>query len=273
MVILVVIGAAAATAVVIGVSLRQWPASDPAAAVSASVGRELQDGGRMASLLRARLDPGTATGLALTVASIGVVLGGILTGVLLYLVESHAGVLSVDTSIADWAAAHASSVSTAFLRLVTQLGSTPVVIAVAAVTGVVEFRRLRSRSLWLFLLLVVGGGTRGRESHQARRGAGETRDRSTSALLRHFVPQRPHRHRRGLLRSPRVGPIPRSDAGGPRDPGRGGRRDRRRGRMFADAVGRPLVHRCPCGARRRVGLVRLVRDRDGRAIASFRRTS
>jgi undecaprenyl-diphosphatase len=63
----------------------------------------------------------------------------------------------VDTAVADWAAAHASGLSTAILRGLTLLGSTPVVIGVTLVVGVIEFRRVWSRSLWLFLTLVVGG--------------------------------------------------------------------------------------------------------------------
>ena len=156
MVVLVVMGSAAVAAVVVGFAMLQWPASDPAATLSASVSRELR-GDVASSFLRARLDPSTVTGLALTVASILVVLGGVVTGVLLYLVRTHAGVLGIDTSVADWAAAHATALSTGSLRLITQLGSTPVVIVIVVATGVAEFRRIRSRSLWSFLLVVVGG--------------------------------------------------------------------------------------------------------------------
>jgi membrane-associated phospholipid phosphatase len=148
MVILMVVSTSAVAAVVVGFAVHRWPAADPAAGLSESVSR---------SFLRARLDPSTATGLALTAASICVVTGGIVVGILLYLVRAHAGILVVDTTVANWAAAHATGPSTTLLRALTQLGSTQVVIVVTLVAGVVEFRRIRSRSLWLFLVLVVGG--------------------------------------------------------------------------------------------------------------------
>ena len=154
--IVVLVLASVTAATVVGLAMRRWPSADPAAEASESVGRELQNDPRFRSL-RARLDPTTATGFALTAASICVVLGGVVLGVLFYLVRSRAGVLDVDRAVADWAAAHASGMATTILRGLTLLGSTPVVVGVTVVVGVIEFRRVRSRSLWLFLTLVVGG--------------------------------------------------------------------------------------------------------------------
>ncbi len=157
MVIMVMLGAGVMAAVAVGLVVRRWPSADPAAGVSLSINRELRTHRGLRSFLRARLDPSTATGFALTTASVCVVLGGIVVGVLFYLVRARGGVIDIDTRVADWAAAHATHVSTPILRAVTQLGSTPVVIVVSLVVGMAEFRRIRSRSMWLFLALVVGG--------------------------------------------------------------------------------------------------------------------
>ena len=156
MVILATLLGSALTAIVVAVAVRRWPAADPAADVSGSVGRKLQRD-RGPRFVRARLDPTTLTGLALTVASICVIVGGVVAGILFYVVRSRVGGLDVDMAVADWAATHASNASTTLLRAFTLLGSTPVVIGVGLVVGVIEYRRIRSRSLWLFLTLVIGG--------------------------------------------------------------------------------------------------------------------
>jgi membrane-associated phospholipid phosphatase len=156
MVILVLILVTATSAVLVGFAVSRWPSSDPAAEVSESVRLTLRRTQR-STFVRARLDPSTATGLALTVASACVVLGGIVAGVLFYLVRAHSGTLDVDTAVADWAAAHASSSSTAIMRAVTMLGSTPVIVGVTLVVGLIELRRIPNWSLVLFLTLTVGG--------------------------------------------------------------------------------------------------------------------
>jgi membrane-associated phospholipid phosphatase len=156
MTIVVLLVVAGTSGVLVNLAMRRWPAADPAAEASDAVRQALQHK-RGKGLLRARLDPSAVTGLALTVASICVVVGGVVAGILFYLVRSRTGVPRVDSEVANWAAAHATGLSTTILRAVTLLGSTPVVIAVSLVVGAIEFRRLRSRSLWLFLTLAVGG--------------------------------------------------------------------------------------------------------------------
>ncbi len=157
MVIAVLLLASTFAGVLAGFAISRWPAADPAGSASASVAREMRDRGHLRSFVRDRLDPETVTGLALTAASVCIVAGGIIVGLLAYVVRAKAGVIDVDSRIAQWAATHATSVSTSLLRGVTQLGSTPVVVAVTLVVGLIEFRRIRSRSLWLFLVLAVGG--------------------------------------------------------------------------------------------------------------------
>ncbi len=157
MVIAVLLLASTLAGLLAGFAISRWPAADPAGSASASVAREVRDRGGLRSFVRDRMDPETVTGLALTAASVCIVSGGIVVGVLAYVVRANAGVIDVDAKVAQWAATHATSLSTAFLRTVTQLGSTPVVVAVTLGVALLEYRRIRSRSLWLFLVLAVGG--------------------------------------------------------------------------------------------------------------------
>ncbi|MEO5679577.1 MAG: phosphatase PAP2 family protein, partial [Acidimicrobiales bacterium] len=96
-------------------------------------------------------------GLGLGAAALGVVAGGVALGVLFLLVRSRTGFNQMDLAPARWAARHATSTSTAVLRVVTYLGSTVFVVPLVVAVGVVELRRLPNRSLPAFLLLVEGG--------------------------------------------------------------------------------------------------------------------
>jgi undecaprenyl-diphosphatase len=84
-------------------------------------------------------------------------MGGAAIGVLVYMVRAHTGLSGVDRSLAVWGAGHATGLSTAVLRVITQLGATVTIVAVTVLAGAWEYRRLRSRSVALFLGLVVVG--------------------------------------------------------------------------------------------------------------------
>ena len=92
-------------------------------------------------LLRSRLDPGTATGLALTLALGAAVLGGLLLGLLAYLMRTNDRLGRPRPSVGQWGADHATHWSTQLLQLVTDLASTPMTIAVIVVVAVVEMIR------------------------------------------------------------------------------------------------------------------------------------
>jgi len=110
-----------------------------------------------ARLLRGRLDPAAATGLALTLALGVTILGGIVVGLLAYLMRSSGTLTSLDRSVGQWGADHATHWSTQGLQLVTDLASTPVAILLIVVVGVAEM--LWSRNKWIlpFLVTVVLG--------------------------------------------------------------------------------------------------------------------
>lgn len=107
--------------------------------------------------MAARLDPAAVTGLALTVAMVFAIGGGLLLGMLAYLVRTNSHLIGIDNSVARWGNRHASVLSTHGLNLITQLGATYTVIALCVVLAVAE--TLRTRSVWIvpFLVVVVGG--------------------------------------------------------------------------------------------------------------------
>jgi membrane-associated phospholipid phosphatase len=108
-------------------------------------------------LVHGRLDPATATGLALTLALGLAIVGGVLIGVLAYLVRSSGSLVRADFSVGQWGVDNATSWSTDALRLVTQLGNTYVVIAVLVLVALVEYVRVPNRWVPVFLVAVVAG--------------------------------------------------------------------------------------------------------------------
>jgi membrane-associated phospholipid phosphatase len=106
---------------------------------------------------RRRFDPKTATGLALVVGMLIVVLGGALVGVLAYLVRSHSGLQDIDNSVAPWGATHATAFAHDVVQAVTELGGTTGLLIVVVTVAVIEMIRRPSRWLPVFLVVVALG--------------------------------------------------------------------------------------------------------------------
>ena len=83
--------------------------------------------------------------------------GGVLLGVLAYLVRTNSHLIGIDNSVAKWGNRHASATSTHVLNAVTQLGSIYMVIVLCVVLAVAE--TIRERSVWVvpFIVAVIGG--------------------------------------------------------------------------------------------------------------------
>jgi membrane-associated phospholipid phosphatase len=112
---------------------------------------------RAVRFLRRRLDPGAATGLALTVA-LGLILAAALGfGLVSDMVTSQTGLYRYDASAAGWGADNATPTSTWLLGLVTWLGSTVTVLAVTVALGALEWLRRRRLAVLAFLVMVVVG--------------------------------------------------------------------------------------------------------------------
>ena len=132
------------------------PTPTPAVAAAESVGHTLSRHRRLLDVEQ-RLDPRTETGLALTIALGVVFVGGLLLGVLAYLMRTNARLVDADASVAQWGADHSSDVSERGLTLITHLGATPVVIVLAAVLAIVEYIRRPNRWIVPFLIIVILG--------------------------------------------------------------------------------------------------------------------
>jgi len=140
---------------------RRYPATAaaeaPARAASGKLAEEAAHRPWLSNLLRTRLDPSTATGLALTLALVVAILGGLVLGALAYLMRTNAALVNIDNSVGQWEFDHATPLSTHGLHAVTQLADTYTVIALIAIVSVVEFLRLPNRWIPVFLVTVVLG--------------------------------------------------------------------------------------------------------------------
>jgi membrane-associated phospholipid phosphatase len=129
----------------------------PALTTARKVGETVRRHPRLRALLKARLDPTVATGLALTLALVLVIGGGVLFGLLTYLVRTNAHLAGLDSSVAKWGDRHSSATSMHLLGDITQLGSIYVVIALCLALGIAE--TIRGRTVWVapFILAVMVG--------------------------------------------------------------------------------------------------------------------
>lgn len=144
------------------VAALQYPTAAGAAppateAAGRKLGKESVRHAWLGRLLRGRLDPGTATGLALTLALAVAVVGGLLLGVLAFLARSNARLVELDRSVGQWGADHETHRSTQLLQLVTDLASTPWTVIVMVVVAAVEMIRAPNRWIPPFLITVVVG--------------------------------------------------------------------------------------------------------------------
>ena len=125
--------------------------------VTQAVREELRRSQRARRFLRSRMEPGVATGLALTGAMLSAIVAGTIIGVIVYMVRRNTGVVGWDLHVAIWAGDHANPVSTRILDLVTGLGMTVTIVVCSVAAAIYGHRRWHRPSVWLFLLLVVGG--------------------------------------------------------------------------------------------------------------------
>jgi membrane-associated phospholipid phosphatase len=125
----------------------------PALAAGRAAGDRAASHSGRRRFLAARLDPAAATGLALTLALIVTIAGGVMFGVLAYLVRTNAHLNRIDRSVAVWGHDHATALSTHGLNVVTQFGATLTAIFVCIVLAVIE--TIRTRSPWIVPFLVV----------------------------------------------------------------------------------------------------------------------
>jgi membrane-associated phospholipid phosphatase len=132
-------------------------AATPSLAAAKAVGTEIGHHSRLRRTIKSRLNPEAATGLALTIGLGAVVVGGLLLGVLAYLVRSNSQLVHLDASVAQWGADHSGPVSERGLDVVTQLGGTWLVVLLAIVVALVGYVRRPNRWIPVFLVTVLVG--------------------------------------------------------------------------------------------------------------------
>jgi membrane-associated phospholipid phosphatase len=147
----------AAVGVAWGRGVRAFPAADPARSASRELGGQVAARAGWRRYLRARLDPEKTTGLALTLALVGLGVVFVVFGVAIAMIRSDTGVVVVDTAVTRWAATHATPFSEAAFGVITVAGSTIGVVVVALATSVYALRRWRRWSVVLFLFIVTAG--------------------------------------------------------------------------------------------------------------------
>ncbi len=159
--LLVLLIVALTAGLTVGFAIWRYPqipaAASPTTAAARRVGESLGRHRRLRAFVETRLDPAAATGLAMTVALLLAVGGGLLLGALAYLVRNNRGLLAIDRGVAKWGNRHASPTSMHVLNDITQLGSIYTIIALCIVLAVAE--TIRERSIWVipFIALVIGG--------------------------------------------------------------------------------------------------------------------
>lgn len=129
----------------------------PALATAEKVGETASGQTGVRRALGRRLNPESATGLALSLALLFVVVAGVVLGLLAFLVRTNARLNGIDRSVATWGDRNASALSTHALNGVTQLGSIYVVIGLCVVLTLVELHRTGGRWIVPFIVLVVAG--------------------------------------------------------------------------------------------------------------------
>ena len=156
MVTLVLVGTATVVGFGVWAALRRWPLLDPSAPSGAvnAVKQEVRD---ELGFVARRLDPEAATGLGRTIAVVAVLLGGALLAGLAFLVRSWSVLERIDRDAANWGSTNATSFSTPVLKVVTQFGSTVVVVALALVVVALKIRSPRRGSMIGFLVILIAG--------------------------------------------------------------------------------------------------------------------
>ena len=157
MVLIVLVALSLAAGLAAFLLVRHWPQSDPALSATERIGATLRSHPQPRSFLRSRMNPASATGLALTVALVGIVVTGAIVGLFAWMIRRESGVVDVDLAVERWAEAHATDVTDGVLEALTHLGDTETVVAVAIVVGLFGLWRWRKPAVPLFVLSVVLG--------------------------------------------------------------------------------------------------------------------
>ena len=158
MVVLVLVAAICAVAgSLAALAVHAAPRSDPALTATRAIGEELRRRRSIRSFLDSRFERGVATGLALTLGLLATMAAGVVIALLIHMVRTQTGLVQVDRSVEHWSDPRMTPLSIAVLQVVTAFGATVTVAVLGLLTAVYALWRWRSRSIPLFLAIVIGG--------------------------------------------------------------------------------------------------------------------
>ncbi len=157
MILLLTFGAGAAVAGIVGLVARRWPQVEAPRVSGETIVEEVKRHPGLAGHLRHHFNPKTETGIALTIAVTLVVGAAVGIGILLAMIRTRLGLASWDMRLARLGDENETTATTDVLRALSQIGGTNGVVLLAVVVCVAEYVRRPTKSLPLFLALVVGG--------------------------------------------------------------------------------------------------------------------
>jgi len=131
---------------------RPWGRAPAAAAAEA-----IEEHTRVRRFVADRLDAEVVTGLALTAALAVIVVAGLVVAGLAVAVRHAEGLSDVDSAAALWAHRHGGSLQHRLLEDVSTLATTGGVVVIAVVVCAVEWMRVPSRAIPVFLAVVAIG--------------------------------------------------------------------------------------------------------------------
>ncbi len=126
---------------------------DPAVAERA-VERSIRRHPKVRRFLEQRMDRTSAGGFLLTTAFALVFAATLVLGVLLVLIDDNSTVRDVDRRVSEWGSTHAGSQAVDVVEVVTNLGTTWVVLVVLLVVATADFVRRRNPEVFLFVAVV-----------------------------------------------------------------------------------------------------------------------
>lgn len=157
MILLIVLGLAVVAAIAaFTVSVSQQIQVDliDTATEERAVKRSLRHHPKLRRFLRQRLDRTTAGGFMLTAAFVVMFGAATIIGALLALIDNSNALREIDDGAAEWGAEHATSRAVDVIKVITNFGTTWVVLLVLAVVATIDFVRRRNVEVFAFVAAV-----------------------------------------------------------------------------------------------------------------------
>lgn len=126
---------------------------DPAKAEQA-VQRSLWHHPKVDRFLHERMDRKAAGGFLLTASVVVLFVVAIFVGIVLDMIDNHSGIAAADRSVAMWGSENGSTTTAHVMKWITQLGSTPVIVAALLLVACFDYFRRHSREVFAFVAAV-----------------------------------------------------------------------------------------------------------------------